>query len=320
VSPRGLVFGIYPLSAAGTPEGIATGPPDDDAKIAAALHELSPVAPRVYLVDTDGAAEDAVLALAERYRKRRLLGHAVLGSLRTEIDIDRWCALVRAVVARHGDHLQSLQVTNEPNLSFMEGRNPLVVEALVRGVLTARSEAAARGFPLAVGFGSVPASDVSVPDFWAELEAVGGRHFREAVDFVGHNFYVDVFEEPMGPAEIPARVARLLRELRADHLPRCGIPDTVPIRVTENGWPTGTNLLTGTERTGDRQATVVATVVRAVHDLADELNITHYMFFGLRDADSSRADPFHQFGILRDDYTPKPAYAVFRSLIAQLGT
>jgi hypothetical protein len=32
--------------------------------------------------------------------------------------------------------------------------------------------------------------------------------------------------------------------------------------------------------------------------------VTHWELFALRDADSTRADPFHQFGIVRDDYSP----------------
>jgi hypothetical protein len=28
---------------------------------------------------------------------------------------------------------------------------------------------------------------------------------------------------------------------------------------------------------------------------------------------------FYQFGLMRDDYTPKPAFAVYRRLIAELG-
>ena len=47
--------------------------------------------------------------------------------------------------------------------------------------------------------------------------------------------------------------------------------------------------------------------------------MTHYMLFGLRDADSSKPDLFHQFGILHDDYTPKPAFDTFRALVAELG-
>ena len=44
------------------------------------------------------------------------------------------------------------------------------------------------------------------------------------------------------------------------------------------------------------------------------------MLFGLRDADSSEPDLFHQFGIMQDDYTPKPGYHAFRQLIRELGT
>jgi hypothetical protein len=48
-----------------------------------------------------------------------------------------------------------------------------------------------------------------------------------------------------------------------------------------------------------------------------DLNVTHWELFTLRDADSSRDDEdgvFGRFGILRDDYTPKAAYAVLRDL------
>ena len=56
-----------------------------------------------------------------------------------------------------------------------------------------------------------------------------------------------------------------------------------------------------------------------VSALRHELNITHYTLFGLQDADSSKADLFHQFGIMHDDYTPKPAFWTYRHLIRRLG-
>src|SRR4029079_2164190 len=59
---------------------------------------------------------------------------------------------------------------------------------------------------------------------------------------------------------------------------------------------------------GAKRAAVIDTVVRTVHRVSDELHTTHFMLFGLRDADSSKPDLFHQFGIMRDDYTRKPAY------------
>ncbi|WP_297427401.1 hypothetical protein [Clostridium sp.] len=49
------------------------------------------------------------------------------------------------------------------------------------------------------------------------------------------------------------------------------------------------------------------------------LNISHYELFGLSDADSSKEDLFHQYGIMCDDYSPKPAYETFKKLIRELG-
>ncbi len=317
-----LEFGIYPLGVAGTPAGLAAGPPDDYQQVRSALHDLGGrVAARTYLVDTDPGGQDAVLAAGDRYRDAGLLGHVTLGCLRdTGFEVDRWVNLVQTVVRRYGDCLRSVQITNEPNLSFMDGAKPYVLDALVHGVIAAKDEIARRGLQIDVGFGSVPQTPAALPSFWDNLAAAAGPAFTGSVDFVGHNFYVDVFEEPVDLAAIPGRVEELLRDLRRRDLATACIPASVPIRVTENGWPTGTNPLNGARRGAARQAEVIDTVVRTVHRLRRELNISHYMLFGLRDADSSEPDLFHQFGIMRDDYTPKPAYHTYRQLIHQLGT
>jgi hypothetical protein len=38
----------------------------------------------------------------------------------------------------------------------------------------------------------------------------------------------------------------------------------------------------------------------------------------LRDADSSSSSFESQYGILHDDYSPKPAFSVYRDLVAEL--
>jgi hypothetical protein len=63
---------------------------------------------------------------------------------------------------------------------------------------------------------------------------------------------------------------------------------------------------------------VLEAVLRAVAARRRELNVTHWELFTLRDADSSRDDMFHQFGVLRDDYEPKPAFERLRCLFAEL--
>jgi hypothetical protein len=320
-----LQFGIYPLSVAGTPTGLAAGPPDDYAAIRHALADLGasgvPVLPRTYVIATGPGAQQSVRTQLDRLAERGLLHHIVLGTLHDgDLDIEWWQGLIRMVITDYGPRLASLQITNEPNLTFMEGAKPYIIEALVHGVIAAKREATEKRLALPIGFGSVPHSEVALPNFWHDLRVTGGAEFANAVDFVGHNFYVDVFEEPLELADIPVQVRATLGQLRKTHLPDAGLSASVPIRVTENGWPTGANPFTGAGRDERRQVHVLETVIRTVHQLRDELNISHYMLFGLRDADSSQHDLFHHFGITRDDYSPKPAFALFKALVQELGS
>ena len=73
---------VYPLGVAGTPQGLATGPPDDDVAVRAALRDLGKIAARVYLIDMEPGREEAVLHLAERYRTEGILDHVVVGCMR----------------------------------------------------------------------------------------------------------------------------------------------------------------------------------------------------------------------------------------------
>jgi hypothetical protein len=130
---------------------------------------------------------------------------------------------------------------------------------------------------------------------------------------------VDVFEDqPLDLNEITVSVERTLSNLR-EKLISIGMQDSVSIRVAENGWPTGKNPVANIERSYERQVEVLETVIKTIYNLRQELNITHYELFGLRDADSAKDDLFHQYGIMRDDYKPKPAYHRFKKLIQELG-
>lgn len=158
-------------------------------------------------------------------------------------------------------------------------------------------------------------------DFWGNLAKAASQDFVASVDFVGHNFYVDVFEDqPLDLKGITLSVERTLRNFREKDLVTAGIPDSVPIRVTENGWPTGKNPVANIERSYEHQVEVLEAVIRTIYGLRQELNISHYEHFGLRDADSSKDDLFHQYGIMCDDYSPKPAYDTFKRLIQQLSS
>jgi hypothetical protein len=49
------------------------------------------------------------------------------------------------------------------------------------------------------------------------------------------------------------------------------------------------------------------------------LGVSDYRYFNLRDNNSDGADLFDAVGLLRGDYSEKPAFATYRSLIRGYG-
>jgi hypothetical protein len=88
-----------------------------------------------------------------------------------------------------------------------------------------------------------------------------------------------------------------------------GIPPEVPIRIRENGWPTGDG------RSADRQADVIEAIVGAVRGVRESFNVTHYDLFALRDAAGARPGMPAEWGLLCADYRRKPAFARYQALI-----
>jgi hypothetical protein len=66
------------------------------------------------------------------------------------------------------------------------------------------------------------------------------------------------------------------------------------------------------------QLQVLRTMVSAFNDYRGTYNVSDYRWFDLRDADSSSPNFQQQFGLLRDDYSPKPAFAAYASLVGGL--
>ena len=183
-----------------------------------------------------------------------------------------------------------------------DGSSPNVHKAVVEGVLAAKDEASRLGLPIEVGFNACPSFNPN-DGFWPEIAALGGPSFVQSLDYVGFDFFPDVFR-PIPPEQLKAAIEAVLTQFRTVNLASAGIPASVPIRITENGWPTGAG------RSPERQAEVLETIVRTVHSLHSSLNITHYEFFCLRDP-GGEGPGFREFGLLRDDYTPKPAFDTY---------
>ena len=230
---------------------------------------------------------------------------------------DDWINSVKKVIKRYNKKLYSLQITEEPNLKVAfagDGSFANVDNALLSGVLAAKAELKRLQLPVKVGFNVVPSFNPA-DNFWNIIGSDEFKPLRDAIDYIGLDFYPDVFRPVAAdgqPNDLKESVVNVLRYFRNVNLQTGNISFSVPIHITENGYPTGNN------KTYERQAHVIEKVIRTIYEIKAELNITQYELFGLRDADSCNQDIFYQFGLLKDDYSAKPAFDVYCKLINEL--
>jgi hypothetical protein len=327
-----LRFGITPGVQTGQ---LGTGPqpprtPEDPAKQLNALQRLVPPG-RPFVLRLHrffwSEGEPGVqrfLALADRYTRA---GYLVELQLRyhpdssQEGDIAAWTAHVRDVVRRFGSNRRvvAIQVTNEVNLpdspDSSDGAYDGGRDALIQGVIAAKDEARRRGYrQLAIGFNwayrYTPQGDRS---FWDYLRDHGGPAFLGSLDWIGLDAYPGTFIPPVNtPGGERDALVNAMTSLRC-YARSAGIPDTVPIHVEENGWPTSPPT-----RTYERQVQALETQVRAFSDFRGTFNVSDYRWFDLRDSDSTSPNFQQQYGLMTDTYAEKPAFARYRDLIAEL--
>lgn len=235
-----------------------------------------------------------------------------------EGDIGAWLDYVRRVVRALGpnEHVTALQITNEVNIGFSpntsDGHYEGAVEALARGVPAARREARRLGYDqLTTGFNYSwrYGGDAA---FWREVGAAGGRRLRRATDWVGLDAYPGTFVPPTvedsGDALLEA-----VAQVRECMMPLAGFGPRVPLHLDELGYPTGPG------RSEADQAAVLRDFVRTLHRFRGAYGIEEVFWFGLRDNNSAGPNPQSFFGLLRDDYSRKPAFGAYKRLIRELG-
>ena len=331
---RPLRFGITPGVQTGQLGGGAVPPrlPEDPAKTLGALGRLKPAdAPfvlrlhRFFWSDGEQGVRD-FLALKDRYTRA---GYFVELQLRyhpnaqQEGDIAAWTDHVRDVVRRFGDdpRVVAIQVTNEVNLTFSpdssDGSYARAKDALIEGVIAAQAEKRRLGYrQLQIGFNWAYRS---TPDeeraFWEYLRDHGGPRFVQALDWIALDVYPGTFFPPVNtPGGERDALVNAMSALRECYAPVAGIPGTVPLHIEENGFPTSEPA-----RTYARQAQIAENMIRTFHDYSGNYNLHDYRWFNLRDGDSTSPNFQQQYGIMRDDYTPKPAFDVYARLVGELG-
>ncbi len=222
-------------------------------------------------------------------------------------NLNDWIETIKLVLDKYAKHLEAIQITEEPNLyhvPVIDGCMPHVREALVNGAIEAKKYIVSKNLNVKVGFNAVPNFNPT-GDFWEAIYNLGGEKFVESLDFVGLDFFPDVFRPVAAdgqPGDLVSSVVYILDKFCNIDLQKANIPFSVPIVIAENGWPTARS------RSYERQSQVLETIIRTVFDNRSNFNITQYQLFCLRDSDSGVEDIFYQFGILKDDYSPKPAF------------
>jgi hypothetical protein len=327
-----LRFGTTP-QLAGTVGG-AQGEvaPEDPAAALVALERLQP--PRRTLVIrlnrlfmSDGRAGiRRFVKLARRYSRA---GFAVESQVRyhptaaQEGRMGLWRRFVRratAALARN-PALVALTITNEVNLPISEntsdGGYERALDAITLGIPAAqralrRSHRGDVDLGFSYAWRYLPDSDA---DFWSGIGERATPRFLRATDYVGVQLYPGLF---WPPAPIPGRTAgdetlEALTLVRDCYMPMAQLGGGVELWVTENGYTTGLG------RSEASQVTDLTATVEDVHEYSGTLNVTDYRYFNLRDNRANGTDLFDNVGLLRPDYSRKPAFGTQKELIRRLG-
>ena len=329
-----LVFGIYPGGAAGTVGPSGPVAPENPTLRMAALEQLRPPGrPFVLHLYASYTGANGSSAAEQVGQDIAAYGHAgfqteLVASYRpadggSPADVGGFVEFVRGAVQSlgHVPGFVSLQVTNEANQggspNTSDGYYAGAKDALIDGVIAAKGEIRKdRLGQVKVGFNWAYATDGGERGFWHYLGRRGGRRFVDDLDWVGIDVYPGTWGPPLrgrGLApETTGFMGGALRVLRDTYMRLAGIPHTVPLRVSETGYPTGPG------RTDAMQVTVMKAAVDAVDHARGIYNVTGLRWFDLRDADSSSSSFESQYGLMRDDYSPKPAFGAYRALVASL--
>jgi hypothetical protein len=330
-APKPLRFGITPQLAGTVGESQGAVAPEDPGARDRALKRLRPPAKTLVirlnrLFMSDG--NTAIDRFARRARRYGRQGFEVESQIRyhpapeQEGDMVAWRSFVKRATRAlaRARELVALSITNEVNLPLSantsDGAFSRADEAIATGVPAA--EAVLRrlhradvdlGFTYAYRY--LPNADTR---FWQRLGDLATPRFRRALDYVGVQLYPGLFWPPVLLTETAGEATlEALTLVRDCYMPMAGLGMNVDLWISEIGFATNLG------HSNERQAVELSETVAAVHATSGELGLTDVRYFNLRDNRDGGADIFDNVGLLRADYSPKPAFGAFRSLIGELG-
>jgi hypothetical protein len=150
------------------------------------------------------------------------------------------------------------------------------------------------------------------------VRQAGGQALAEATGWVGIDVYPGTWSAPSPSAypsseRVRSSIVTSLACLRRMQMPQAGLLSSTTITVAETGWPTGA------DRSELTQAAVLRDIVGAIRSVSGLYGVTDLRWFDLRDANTASGQFENGYGLLRDDYSAKPAFGAYRALVAADG-
>lgn len=327
-----LRFGVYPWAAPGAVISVSAPVADDPYKALSAVKDLQgnrSMTVHIYgqYTGADPADADALISEARWWSTNGVLVEAVLRFRPATPGLaSGYLPWVRAVTSRLAaiPNVAAIQIGNEANntasAAAADGAYPGAVHAIASGVPAARQAVIAAGRPdIRIGFNWAAGTTPCQPDaFFSALQRAGGPALAQATGWIGIDVYPGTWSAP-SPSVYPSSelvrssIVSSLGCLRRVQMPRAGLSSSTTITVAETGWPTAAN------RSEPTQAAVLREIVGSVESVSRLDGVTDLRWFALRDANSTSGQLENGYGLLRDDYSAKPAFAAYRELIAAGG-
>jgi len=206
-------------------------------------------------------------------------------------DFTRW------FVARYGTNLAAVEVWNEPNYlpnqgsQYWKTTNP--VGDYIDLLKAAYPAIKAVNAQLPVLAGSISGNDRT---FLSALYSAGVKNFSDAISIHPYN--------DTGFSDL-----KLMRAIQTN------AGDTSPIWITEFGFPTGTSSQWHVSET--EQANLITTSFNDLNNLAW---VKAAIVYNLRNKGTDPNTMEDNFGLIRRDYTPKPAYGALKNVLSGSAT
>jgi polysaccharide biosynthesis protein PslG len=202
-------------------------------------------------------------------------------------------AFARFITGRYGTELAAVEAWNEPEIhnNLISSNLPATYTQMVKAFYTGAKE----GNPgVDVLAGSLAYADIP---FLQALYADGIKGFYDGIS-------VHPYADGANPANTSVTHS-FLGGIQTLHAAQLKAGDSTPVWVTEFGWPTGTSSAANSEQ---QQAEYVQEAFGILDGLSYVKGASVYQ---LRDMGTEASNAEDNFGLLRENFAPRPAYAAF---------